>query len=355
MAHVTTSFASDNYAPAHPRLLAAIEEANSGPAGAYGADPWTARLADVVAHHFGDRARAYPVLTGTGANVVALTAMLPRWGAVVVSEHAHLHTDEAGAPERVAGHKLLPVPAPDGKLTPAAIDLQAHGWGEVHRAQPLAVSVTQSSELGTVYSPEELRAVTGHAHGLGMRVHLDGARLVNAAASLGVSLAALTTEVGVDVVSFGGTKTGALLGEMVVVLDPEAAPGIEYVRKLSMQLASKQRFVSAQLLALLETDLWRTTAGHANAMAGRLRGLLDDAVARGEAPGLGFTQPTDANAVFATLPAGVADRLRERFAFYDWDAARGEVRWMCAWDTPEPDVVAFAAAVTDALQVVAGR
>nr|WP_043346409.1 beta-eliminating lyase-related protein [Beutenbergia cavernae] len=339
------SFASDNYAPAHPEVLAALTEANSGHAVSYGEDPWTERLADVVRRHFGEHALAYPVLTGTGANVVALASVLPRWGGVLVSRHAHLHTDEAGAPEQVAGIKLLPVAAPDGRIAPSDVERAAVDLADVHRAQPLAVSLTQATELGTVYEPEALRAIADAAHARGMRVHVDGARLANAAAHLGVGLRELTTDAGVDVVSFGGTKNGLLLGEMVVVCAPDAVAGLENLRKQAMQLASKMRYVSAQLVALLDGDLWLRSARHANEMAALLRTTLDDAVASGRAPGLAFTQPTQANSLFATLPPGVADRLRARFRFYDWDAARREVRWMCAWDTTPGDVEGFAAAV----------
>ncbi|MBI9114017.1 threonine aldolase family protein [Sanguibacter suaedae] len=339
------SFASDNYAGTHPEVLAALVEANTGHARAYGADPWTARLQDVVRGHFGDQATAYPVFNGTGANVVALTSMLPRWGAVVTSRHAHIHNDENAAPERVGGLKLLPVDAPDGKLTVDAVDEEAWGWGDQHRAQPLAVSLTQSTELGTVYTPDEIAVLTEHAHAAGMRVHMDGARVANAAAALGLPLRALTTDVGVDVLSLGGTKNGLLFGEAVVVLDPAAVDGVDYVRKMTMQLTSKMRFVSAQLLAVLDGDLWSRSAGHANAMAARLRRGLEELVTDGRAPGLALTQPTQANVVFATVPAGAADRLREHAAFYDWDAPRREVRWMCSFDTTEEHVDDFVAAV----------
>jgi threonine aldolase len=360
------SFASDNYAPAHPAVLGALTAANEGHAGAYGADPWTERLQEVVRHEFGDAATAFPVFNGTGANVVALASMLPRWGAVVTSEHAHVHVDENGAPERVGGIKLLTVPAPDGKLTPAAIDRFVADLGDQHRAQPLVVSLTQATELGTVYSPEEVRAISDRAHAAGMRVHLDGARLANAAASLGTSLRALTTDVGVDVVSFGGTKNGLLFGEAVVVLDRDAAHGVDFVRKMTMQLPSKMRFVSAQLTALLTGDLWRANATNANAMAARLRSALAplatpgaDGGAHAASSGLVFTQPTQANAVFAVIPRTVAEALRAEFAFYDWAGAapdpvtgaeRVEVRWMCSWDTREEDVDAFATAVRAALE-----
>lgn len=336
-------FASDNYSGIHPDVLAAIAEANGGHQVSYGADVYTARLQEVAADHFGREVEVFPVFNGTGANVVGLQSMLPRWGAVIAASTAHINTDEGGAPERVAGIKILNVATPDGKLTPELIDREAWGWGDEHRAQPLVVSITQSTELGTTYTPEEIRAITDHAHAHGMRVHLDGARLANAAASLGLPLRALTTDVGVDVLSLGGTKNGAMLGEAVVVLDPSASTGLTYLRKLNMQLASKARFVSAQLIALLDGDLWLRNAQHANAMAARLRAGIESGIADGSITGVGFTQPTQANGIFATLPPGVADKLRERFAFYDWDAARGEVRWMCSFDTDPADVDAFVA------------
>ncbi len=336
-------FASDNYAGAHPEVLAAIADANGGHQTAYGEDAYTARLREVMKARFGHAAETFPVFNGTGANVTALTSMLPRWGAVVTSANAHIHTDENAAPERVSGLKLLTVPTPDGKLTPELIDTEAWGWGDEHRAQPLAVSITQSTELGTVYTADEVRAIADHAHARGMTLHLDGARISNAAASLGAELRDFTTDAGVDVISLGGTKNGLLYGEAVVVLRPEASEGLIFLRKLSMQLASKMRFASAQLLALYEGELWMRSAQHANAMAARLRSAVADV------PGLMFTQPTQANALFAVLPPGVADRLRDRFRFYDWNQATGEVRWMTAWDTTEADVDAFAAAIRQEL------
>jgi threonine aldolase len=342
-------FASDNYAGVHPEVLQALATANGGHQVAYGEDAYTARLQQVVRRHLGDRAETFPVFNGTGANVVGLTSVLPRWGAVVATDTAHIHTDEAGAPERVTGLKLLTVPTPDGKLTPQLVEREAWGWGDEHRAQPLAVSLTQSTELGTVYTPDEIRAVADLAHAHGMAVHLDGARIWNAAAALDLPFAAFTTDVGVDVLTFGGTKIGLLGVEAVVVLDPSRTTGLVYLRKLTMQLSSKMRFASAQLLALFEDDLGRRSAEHANAMAARLRAGLEAGVAAGALPGLGFTQPTQANAVFATLPAGVADRVRDRVRFYDWDRSRGEVRWMTAWDTTETDVDTFVEVVGEEL------
>ncbi|PWC06223.1 threonine aldolase family protein [Mycetocola zhujimingii] len=334
-------FASDNYAGVHPEVLEAIASANGGHQVSYGADVYTAHLQDVFATHFGEGVEVFPVFNGTGANVTALQSMLPRWGAVISASTAHINVDEGGAPERVGGIKLLTVPSPDGKLTPELIDLEAWGWGDEHRAQPLVVSITQSTELGTLYSVEEVRAIADHAHARGMKLHMDGARIANAAASLGVPMKDFTTDAGVDVLSFGGTKNGLLFGEAVVVLNPAASDGLVFLRKLNMQLASKLRFVSAQLIALLEGDLWLRSAQHANQMAARLRGSLEQLVSTGAISGLGFSQPTQANAVFAVLPADAANRLRERFHFYDWDATKQEVRWMCAFDTTEADVDAF--------------
>ncbi|MGP3535912.1 threonine aldolase family protein [Microbacterium sp. RD1] len=338
-------FASDNYSGVHPDVLAAIAAANDGHQTSYGEDVYTERLQEVFAGHLGEGVEAYPVFNGTGANVVGLQSMLPRWGAVIAAASAHINVDEGGAPERVGGIKILNVPTGDGKLTPELIDREAWGWGDEHRAQPLVVSLTQSTELGTLYSVEELRTISAHVHDRGMRLHVDGARISNAAASLGVPLRAFTRDVGVDVLSFGGTKNGAMIGEAVVVLNPGASEGLTYLRKLDMQLSSKMRFVSAQLIALLEGDLWLRNASHANAMAQRLRSGIEAGLADGSIRGVGFTQPTQANGVFATVPDGVADRLRESFRFYDWDAAKNEVRWMCSFDTTEDDIDAFVAAI----------
>ncbi|ODU52482.1 MAG: threonine aldolase, partial [Microbacterium sp. SCN 70-10] len=241
--------------------------------------------------------------------------------------------------------KLLTVPTDDGKLTPELVDREAWGWGDEHRAQPLVVSITQSTELGTLYTVDEIRALAEHAHARGMRLHMDGARISNAAAALDLPLRAFTRDAGVDVLSFGGTKNGAMIGEAIVVLDPAASTGLTYLRKLDMQLSSKMRFVSAQLVALLEDDLWLRNARHSNAMAQRLRAGVEAGLADGSIRGVEFTQPTQANGVFATLPEGVADRLRESFRFYDWDEARREVRWMCSFDTTEADIDAFLAAI----------
>lgn len=342
-------FASDNYAGAHPEVIAAIAEANGGHQIAYGEDVYTAKLTQVMREQFGDQAEVFPMFNGTGANVTALTSMLPRWGAVIATKTAHIHTDENGAPERISGLKLLTIDTPDGKLTPDLIDQEAWGWGDEHRAQPLAVSITQTTELGTVYTVDEIRAIADHTHERGMTLHMDGARISNAAAALGVPLRAFTTDAGVDLLSFGGTKNGLLYGEAVVVLNPATSDGLIYLRKLNMQLTSKMRFVSAQLLALLADDLYLRSAGHANAMAARLREALEEEILAGTITGLAFAHPTQANAVFAVLANEVADRIRERVRFYDWDRAAGQVRWMTAFDTTEADVDGFVAAIREEL------
>lgn len=337
------TFASDNYAGAHLEVLHAIAEANGGHQTAYGEDAYTLRLQEVMHRHFGSDAHTYPVFNGTGANVVALMAMTDRWDAVICTSTAHVNVDECGAPEKLGGVKLLPVPTPDARLTCDLIDEQAWGFGSEHHAEPAVVTITQSTELGTVYTPDQIAHIVEHAHAKGMSVHLDGARLANAAATLGVPLRAITTDAGIDVVSLGATKNGAIGAEAVVVLNAAAVRRPVYVRKLAGQLPSKMRFISAQLIALFEGDLWRTSAERANRMAQEL------AAAVASSQGVRITQPVQANAVFALIPGPVADRLRERFRFYTWDEATGEVRWMCAFDTTERDIADFAAALTEEL------
>jgi threonine aldolase len=335
-------FASDNHAGVHPDVLAAVISANEGHAAAYGGDPWTARASQRFREHLGPHAQAFPVFNGTGANVLCLQALTQPWEAIVCARTAHLHVDECGAPER-AGRKLLTVDTPDGRLTPELVAPLRVRIGDEHVVQPRVISIAQSTELGTVYTPDAVAALADWAHGHGMLLHVDGARLANAAAALGVSLRALTTDVGVDALSFGGTKNGAMGAEAVVLLREEVAGGFLYRRKQAMQLGSKLRYVSAQLDALLTDDLWRRNAGHANAMAHRLA----DGV-RGT-PGLRLTQPVEANAVFAILDPAATDRLQREWPFYTWDEGTGEVRWMASWDTDPADVDAFAAAVRAAL------
>ncbi len=333
------SFGSDNHAGVHPDVLAAIAAANTGWVPGYGDDPVTHEAERLFRQHFGDHAQVFPVFNGTGANVVSLAAMLRSYEAVVCSEGAHINVDECGAPEKLLGSKLIDVPAPEGKLSVDAIDRAVWGIGDQHHVQAKVVALTESTELGTVYTVEELRAIADWAHARGLLVHVDGARFANAAASLGISLGDLAAGADLDVLSFGATKNGALGAEAVVVLKPGLADALPFLRKQSMQLASKMRFVSAQLVALLEGDLWLRNASHANAMAARLAAALDGV------DGVRISHPVQVNAVFATLDRAHIDALQSRHTFYVWDENADQVRWMTAWSTTEADVDAFAADV----------
>ncbi len=329
-------FASDNYSGVHPEILEALTRVNSGHQVAYGDDSITAELDERMAILFGQPVGVYPVFNGTGANVVALSSILNQWEAVVCASTAHIHMDEGGAPEKVAGIKLWTVTGVNGKLTPDLIRSAAHDFDFVHYAQPGAVSIAQSTEMGTVYTVAEVTAISECAQKLGLRVHMDGARIANAAVALGVPVADFTINAGVDILSFGGTKNGMLMGEVIVVFNPDVVRGIEYFRKSFMQLNSKMRFASAQMIALLSEDLWLKSAAHANGMAQKLKSAVD------QIPGISIEVPTDANAVFARMPAEVVERLQSKWRFYTWDSPT-LARWMCAWDTQESDVEAFAA------------
>jgi threonine aldolase len=319
----------------------AMVAANVGHVHAYGADRWTRKAAELLKRHFGEHAEVFIVFNGTGANVTALQALMRPHESVICPASAHINVDECGAPERFTGGKLVDVPTTDGKLTPDLIEGAIDGVGFEHHSQPRVVSITQSTEYGTVYASAELAAVVAAARAHDLRVHVDGARLANAAASLGCSLAEACA--GADVVSFGGTKNGALLAEAVVFLDPTLARDFRYIRKQSAQLSSKMRFVSAQFVALLEGDLWRENALHANRMAALL------AERAGEIEGVRITQPTEANEVFAVLPHAVIAPLQDAFDFYTWDERAGEVRWVASWDTTEDDVTSFAEGIRRAV------
>ena len=333
------SFASDNNAPVHPALLAAILEANSGHARAYGDDPWTRAMETRFREHFGPDARAFAVWNGTSANVLGLSELVRPFEAVICAAAAHISVDECAAPERFLGGKLVLVPTEHGKLTPDDVRARLGGLGDQHQVQPRVVSITQSTEVGTVYRPDEIAELAQVARQNGLYLHMDGARLANAAASLGVPLRAITTDVGVDVLSFGGTKNGALGAEAVVFLSPGIGERFRFVRKQGMQLASKMRYVSAQLARLLEDDLWRDSAAHANAMAQRL------ASAVAGLPRVALAHPVEANGVFVTLPREWIAPLQACAPFYVWDEAGPVVRWMCSFDTRAEDVDAFAAAL----------
>ena len=336
------SFASDNNAGIHPEILSAIARANDGHAKGYGDDEHTAQAEALMQRHFGE-CSSFFVFNGTGGNVVALQALLRPYEATICAETAHINVDECGAPERFTGSKLLTLPTPDGKLTPAMIEHHLHGVGVVHHVQPRVISVTQSTELGTVYTVDEIRALADFAHSRNLSLHMDGARFCNAAASLGVTLKALSVDAGVDILTFGGTKNGMMLGEAVVVFRPELAESVGYLRKQSAQLASKMRYISAQFTAYLEGDLWLRNAAHANQMAQ----LLARQAAHIE--GVRLTQPTQANAVFAILPPDAIEKLQSEYFFYVWDPEKNEVRWVCSYDTTEQDVMEFVDALRRAL------
>ena len=333
------SFASDNTAGAHPDVLAAMARVNTGHAPAYGYDEHTERTRLLLRRALGESAQPFFVFGGTGANVTALDAVLLPQDCIITAATAHIQVDECGAPERHIGCKLLPVETPDGKLTPALVEPHIKGVGFEHHAQPRVISISQSTEYGTVYTPEELEALSEFAHSRRLLLHVDGARIANAAASLNVPLKAITSDAGIDLLSLGITKNGAVGAEAVVFFREEPAKRFKYVRKQGMQLPSKMRFVAAQFEALFTDDLWRRNAAHANAMARRLA----DGV-RG-APGVTITQQVEANAVFATLPKNRIAPLQEKFFFYVWDEATSEVRWMTSWDTSPEEVDAFVAEV----------
>lgn len=348
---VWRGFASDNYAGVHPELFAAMQAVNEGHERAYGDDFVTGELTKVFKTHFGPKAEVFPVFNGTGANVVALSSVIKRWEAVICAETAHINSDEGGAPEKMAGIKLWTIPTPDGKLTPALVKPHLFDIGSVHRAQISVISITQTTELGTVYSIDEIRALAEFAHENNLFLHMDGARLSNAAAALGKTFKEFTTDVGVDLVSFGGTKIGALAAEAVVVINSDVlASSIPFLRKTSMQLPSKMRFVSAQLIALLENDLAIRSARHANSMAQALDAGVREIAAK-TAGRVSVPNPTQANAVFPILPAEIIEVLQEKYWFYVWDYRIGQVRWMCAWDTKPEDVEGLLEELRTALKV----
>lgn len=340
---MTRSFASDNNAGAHPEVLAALARVNEGHVRAYGDDPFTASAIATLRGHLGETAEIFFVFGGTGANVLGLHALMRPHEAVICSQYAHIHVDECGAPERFIGCKLVGVEAPDGKVTPEAVTARLGVVGNEHHSQPRVVSISQATEYGTVYTPEEVRALADTAHAHDLWLHVDGARIANAAAALDVPLRAITADAGVDVLSLGGTKNGLVGGEAVVFFDPARAERFRFMRKQAMQLPSKMRFIAAQFEALFVNDLWLRSARHANAMAQRLAERVRDV------PGVTITQAVDANAVFATLPAGTVPALQESCFFYVWDEGRSEVRWMASWDTTEEDVDAFASTIARAM------
>lgn len=330
-------FASDNNAAVHPAVLEAIAAVNHGHAVAYGDDPVTRRAEALFDEIFGRAVDTFFVWNGTGANVLALATCLRPAGAVVCTDCAHINVDETGAPERFLGSKLIDVPHVAGKLSPDAVRSLSHDLGVVHHVQPAVVSITQSTEWGSVYTVDEIGELCDVAHGMGMLVHLDGARMANAVARLGGgidTLRAMTIGAGVDVVSFGGTKNGLMYGEAVVYLDREAAKFAPFVRKQVTQLPSKVRYISAQFLAFFTDDLWLDNAGRANAAALDLYETVRDV------PGILVDKP-EVNSLYPVVPAHIREPLRAWSFFYDWNPQRDQVRWMTAWDTTAADIATF--------------
>ncbi len=341
------SFASDNYSGVHPEVMAALHAANQGHVPSYGADPYTERAVSLFKSLFGTGTEVYFVYNGTGANVLGLKATTRSFNSIICSELAHINVDESTAPEVFTGCKILPVPQYHGKIRPEDIEQKLIRIGDQHHPQPRIISISQSSEYGTVYSVEEIRELAKLARRYDLLLHMDGSRIANAAVSLNQNFRDFTFDAGVDIVSFGGTKNGMMFGEAVLFRDRETAGYAGFLRKQGMQLHSKMRFIGTQFCAMLEADLWQRNAAHANRMAARLYAALK------VIPGITITQPVDANGVFAIFPPHIIPKMQEQFFFYVWNEKLSEVRLMCSFDTTEREVDSFAAKAAELLGVSA--
>ena len=328
-------FGSDNNAGVHPDILKEIISSNSGHVTGYGTDIYTEQAKSIFKEHLGSSTETYFVFTGTGANVLGLSAVTRSWNSVITASTAHLEGDECGAPEKFIGCKVLVVDTPNGKVTPALIDKHIHGIDFEHHSQPKVVSITQATEMGTVYSVDEIKAISDFTHMNGMLLHMDGARIANAAVYLNLPFKAFTTDAGVDVLSFGGTKNGMMLGESICFLREGLSDEFKYIRKQGMQLASKMRFISAQYIGYFRNDLWKTCAAHSNEMARMLGDKLK------LIPGISLTQVVQSNGIFVIMPFDIAERMRSHYFFYPWDEKRSEWRLMCSWDTEEKEIEDF--------------
>jgi threonine aldolase len=338
-------FASDNNSGIHPAILKGIEEANQGHVNGYGDDPYTQKAIQRFKEKFSEKTEVFFVFNGTGANVLGLTTVTQSFNSIICAETAHIEEDECGAPEKFSGCKLLPVEPENGKLTPESVKRHLKGFDFEHHSQPRVISISQVTEMGTVYQPGEIRALADLAHSNNMLLHMDGARIANAAVALNMDFRAFTKDCGVDVLSFGGTKNGMMMGEAVLLFNPELTINTKYLRKQSMQLYSKMRFVGAQFLAYFENDLWKDTATHANKMAK----LLEAEVSK--IPEIKITQPVEANGVFAQVPKEIIAPLQEHFFFYPWNEFKGEVRWMTSFDTTETEIYEFVQLIKNLMQV----
>lgn len=328
-------FASDNFSGVLPEVMDAIQNANHGHVMAYGGDQYTALAIEKFKALFGNNIDVYFAFNGTGANVIALSTLTQSYHSIICPATAHIQVDECGAPDKFTGCKVIPVDCPDGKLTPELLLPHLHGFGFEHHSQPKMISITQCTELGTIYSPEEIKAICDLAHQHNMYVHMDGARLANAVASLDVDVKEITTKAGIDVLSFGGTKNGMMLGEAVIFFNPELSKEAKYVRKQSMQLCSKMRYIGAQFEAMLTNDLWLKTARHSNKMA-----KLLEAEVR-QIPQVKITQKVQANGIWALIPKDKIEKLQQEYFFWIWNEQLGEVRWLCSFDTTEEDIHGF--------------
>jgi threonine aldolase len=337
------AFASDNWAGVHPAVLAAIVAVNQGHVPSYGNDPYTHDAITRIASAVGEDAEVFLVFSGTAANVLCLNSMVRAHQAVICAETAHVYTSECAAAEKHIGCKLLTVPSPHGKITVQGIREHLHDIGNEHHVQPRAISITQATEYGTVYTPQEIRVIADFAHSHSLLLHMDGARIFNAAAFLNVSLKAITSDAGVDALSFGGTKNGLLMGEAVVFFKQVLADDFEYKRMQGMQLSSKMRFIAAQYSALLSNDLWKKNASHSNRMAQLLASEISGL------PGVTVTQPVEANEVFVTLPRQVIPKLQARWPFHVWNEATSEARLIASFDTEEADVADFASLLRESI------
>ena len=331
------SFASDNNSGVHPLVMEALQKANRNHAVGYGDDPWTKEAIASIKEAFTPDCEPIFVFNGTGSNVIALQLMTRPYHSILCAETAHIYVDECGGPVKSTGCQIRPVATEDGKLTPELIIPYLHGFGDQHHSQPGVIYLSQCTELGTIYTPQELKAITNLAHQYGMRVHMDGARIANACAALNLSLRELTVDCGIDILSFGGTKNGLMMGECVVIFDPSLKSEALFVRKQSAQLASKMRYLSCQFTAYLENELWLKNATHANAMAMKLYEALKDF------PGVHFTQKVESNQLFLTMPRPVIDKLLQSYFFYFWNEEANEIRLVTSFDTTEQDIEAFIA------------
>lgn len=337
------SFASDNNAGVHPEVIDALKNANQGHVIAYGDDSYTEAAGNKLKRIFGGDVEVFFVYNGTGANVLGLSSVLDSYQAVICADTAHIQTDECGAPEKFTGCKLLTVPTADGKLTIEGISKHMHGIGFEHHVQPRVISITQATEMGTLYTPMEIREIVDYAHKNKMFLHMDGARIANAAVALELGFADFTARTGVDILSFGGTKNGLMFGEAVIFFNRRLADNFKYIRKQGMQLASKMRYISAQFNAYLENDLWRKSAQHANAMARLLASEVE------KIPQIKITQKVQANGIFAIVPPEIIPALQQEYFFYIWNEETSEVRWMCSFDTTEEDIQKFVAKIRQCL------